>query len=253
MGRLDDETVLVTGASRGLGKSMAQRFAREGANTVFSARSENDLMKAASEADGETLAVPADVTDEAAVEALIETAVDEYGELTGLVNNAAVGLLSLYDERRHISEIDADDWRFIMEVNVTGPFLCSKHAIPHLAESDQGRIINISSQGSKRASGTNTAYCVSKAGISHLTRSLAAELGSEGVNVNGIMPGPVRTEMMVDVLDDPEQRQTYLDQMCVDFYGVPEDIGRVAVFLASEDSRYVTGHEVAAEGGWLVN
>lgn len=254
---LTDRTAVVTGGAAGIGRGIAIELAREGADIVVAdldedptlpeERERGTTVDVVEEMGREAAYVETDVTDEDEVSALIEATAEQFGGIDILVNNAGIA------GRGKASETTLEFWNKVLAVNLTGAFLCSKHAIPHLVESDQGRIINISSQGSKRASGTNTAYCVSKAGISHLTRSLAAELGSEGVNVNGIMPGPVRTEMMVDVLDDPEQRQTYLDQMCVDFYGVPEDIGRVAVFLASEDSRYVTGHEVAAEGGWLVN
>lgn len=185
MGRLDDETVIVTGASRGLGASMAKRFAREGANTVLAARSEDQLAAVADETDGETLVCPTDVTDEASVAALVEATVDAYGDLTGLVNNAAVGLLSLYDERRQTTDIDADDWRLIMEVNATGPFLCSKHAVP---EMEAGNIINISSGLGRRGEAGWAPYVASKWALEGFTRTLADEVAPE-INVNALDPG----------------------------------------------------------------
>lgn len=254
---LTDRAAVVTGGAAGIGRGIALELAREGADVVVADIDEEPTLPEERdrgttvevvEAMGQEAAyIETDVTDEDDVSAVMDVTAEEFGGIDILVNNAGIA------GRGRARDTELSFWNGVLAVNLTGAFLCSKHAIPYLVESDQGRIINISSQGSKRASGTNTAYCVSKAGISHLTRSLAAELGGDGVTVNGIMPGPVRTDMMVDVLDDPEQRQEYLDQMCVDFYGVPEDIGRVAVFLASDDSRYVTGHEVAAEGGWLVN
>ncbi len=254
---LTDRTAVVTGGAAGIGRGIAIELAREGADIVVADLDEEPTLPEEKER-GTTIEVveemgqdPAfvktDVTDEDQVASLMDVTAEQFGGIDILVNNAGIA------GKGKAAETSLEFWNKVLAVNLTGPFLCSKHAIPYLVESDQGRIINISSQGSKRASGSNTAYCVSKAGISHLTRSLAAELGSEGVTVNGIMPGPIYTEMMADTLDDPEQRQKYLDQMCVNYYGYPEDIGRVAVFLASEDSRYVTGHEVAAEGGWLVN
>lgn len=254
---LTDRTAVVTGGSAGIGRGIAIELAREGADIVVADLDEEPTLPEEKER-GTTVElveemgrsaefVETDVTDEDQVSSLMDVTAEQFGGIDILVNNAGIA------GKGKARETTLEFWNKVLAVNLTGPFLCAKHAIPHLVDSDQGRIINISSQGSKRASGSNTAYCISKAGISHLTKSLAAELGSEGVNVNGIMPGPVRTEMMADVLDDPEQRQKYIDQMCVEYYGVPEDIGRVAVFLASEDSRYVTGHEVAAEGGWLVN
>jgi NAD(P)-dependent dehydrogenase (short-subunit alcohol dehydrogenase family) len=254
---LTDRTAVVTGSAAGIGRGIALELAREGADIVVADIDEEPTLPEEKKR-GTTVEVveemgqgaeyvETDVADEDDVSAVMDATAGEFGGIDILVNNAGIA------GRGRARDTELAFWNEVLAVNLTGAFLCSKHAIPYLVDSDQGRIINISSQGSKRASGTNTAYCVSKAGISHLTRSLAAELGGDGVTVNGIMPGPVRTEMMVDVLDDPEQRQEYLDQMCVDFYGVPEDIGRVAVFLASDDSRYVTGHEVAAEGGWLVD
>jgi len=250
-------TAVVTGGAAGIGRGIAIELAREGADIVVAdvdaeptleeERERGTTVEVVRAMGRQAEYVETDITDEDDVVALMDATAERFGGLDILVNNA--GIAGSGSAR----ETSLEFWNQVLAVNLTGAFLCSKYAIPHLLESDQGRIINISSQGSKRASGTNTAYCVSKAGISHLTRSLAAELGKEGVLVNAIMPGPIRTAMMVDVLDDPEQRQTYLDEMCVDYYGEPEDIGRVAVFLASEDARFVTGHDLAAEGGWLVN
>ena len=254
---LTGRVAVVTGGASGIGRGIAVELAREGADIVVAdvdeepnmeeEREEGTTVELVREMGRDAAYVETDVTSESEVEALMEATAERFGGIDVLVNNA--GIAGSGSARETSLEL----WNRVLAVNLTGAFLCSKHAIPHVVESDQGRIINISSQGSKRASGTNTAYCVSKAGISHLTKSLAAELGPEGVTVNAIMPGPVRTAMMADVLDDPERRQEYLDEMCVPYYGVPRDIGRVAVFLASEDARYVAGHDLAAEGGWLVN
>lgn len=254
---LTDRTAVVTGGASGIGRGIAVELAREGADIVV-ADVDEDPNLAEEKTKGTTVEVVremgreaeylrTDITSEDEVQALIDATAERFEGLDILVNNAGIA------GHGSVRETSLEFWNQVLAVNLTGAFLCSKYAIPHLVDSDQGRIINISSQGSKRASGTNTAYCVSKAGISHLTKSLAAELGPEGVLVNSIMPGPIRTDMMVEVLDDPERRQEYIDEMCVPYYGEPEDIGRVAVFLASEDSRFVAGHDLAAEGGWLVN
>lgn len=188
MSRLDDETVIVTGASQGLGASMAKQFAREGANTVLTARSEDRLHEVADAADGETLVAPADVTDEDAVEGVVDAAVAEYGELTGLVNNAAIGLLSLHDELQEVTEIDADDWRLILEVNVTGVFFCSKHAVPEMRRAGRGNVINISSGLGRRGEAGWGPYVASKWAVEGFTRTLADEVGPE-INVNCLDPG----------------------------------------------------------------
>jgi NAD(P)-dependent dehydrogenase (short-subunit alcohol dehydrogenase family) len=254
---LTDRTAVVTGGASGIGRGIALELAREGADVVVADVDEQPNMDEERDR-GTTVAlvremgreaeyVETDVTNEDDVRALMDATAERFGGLDILVNNAGIA------GGGSARETTLEFWNRVLAINLTGVFLCAKYAIPHLVESDQARIINISSQGSKRASGTNTAYCVSKAGISHLTRSLAAELGPEGVNVNAIMPGPIRTAMMAEVLDDPERRQEYIDQMCVPYHGFPEDIGRAAVFLASEDARFVAGHDLAVEGGWLVN
>ena len=219
MERLDGETVIVTGASRGLGASMAGRFAREGANTVLAARSRSDLEAVAAAADGETLVVPADVTDEAAVEALVDAALETYGGLTGLVNNAAIGMLSLYDELRDVAEIDADDWRRILDVNVTGAFLCAKHAARGMAS---GNVINVSSGLGRRGSAGWGPYVASKWALEGFSRTLALELEPE-VNVNCL---------------DAAERESIPD---------PDVMDDAAVALLAQDPGGVTGESLPAD------
>ncbi|MFT4905870.1 MAG: 3-oxoacyl-[acyl-carrier protein] reductase [Natronomonas sp.] len=233
MERLTDETVIVTGASRGLGASMANRFAREGANTVLTARSEADLREVAADADGETLVVPADVTDEASVEALVETTVAEYGDLTGLVNNAGVGMLSLYDELRDVTEIPVEDWRRILAVNVTGVFLCSKHAVPEIA---QGNIINISSGLGRRGAAGWGPYVASKWALEGFSRTLAAEVEPD-INVNCLDPGGRAETGFWNHLPEDE-RESILD---------PDVMDDAAVSLLAQEPGSVTGESMTAE------
>jgi 3-oxoacyl-[acyl-carrier protein] reductase len=233
MEQLTDETVIVTGASRGLGASMAKRFAREGANTVLTARSEADLREVAADADGETLVVPADVTDEASVEALVETTVAEYGDLTGLVNNAGVGMLSLYDELRDVTEIPVEDWRRILAVNVTGVFLCSKHAVP---EMEQGNIINISSGLGRRGAAGWGPYVASKWALEGFSRTLAAEVEPD-INVNCLDPGGRAETGFWNHLPEDE-RESILD---------PDVMDDAAVSLLAQEPGSVTGESMTAE------
>ncbi len=189
---LSAETVVVTGASRGLGASMARRLAREGANVVLSARDEDALRSVAdglADAPGETLVTPADVTDEAAVEALVAGTLEAFDGLTGLVNNAGVGMLSLHDELRDTANVDADDWRLILEVNLTGAFLCAKHAVPHMVEAGRGNVVNVSSGLGRRAAAGWGPYVASKWGLEGFSRTLADEVEADGVNVNCLDPG----------------------------------------------------------------
>ena len=235
MGRLDDETVIVTGASRGLGAAMVRRFAGEGADVVLSARSEDALREVAETADGETLVVPADVTDEAAVRALVEATVDEFGGPTGLVNNAGVGMLSLHDELREVAEIDVDDWRLILDVNVTGPFLCAKHAVP---EMDRGNVINISSGLGRRGAAGWGPYVASKWALEGFSRTLAEELEPD-VNVNCLDPGGRVETGFWDHLDEDE-RESILD---------PDAMNEAALLLLEQAPGGVTGESMTA-GDW---
>ena len=235
MGRLDGETVIVTGASRGLGASMAERFAREGANTVLTARSDDELRTVAERTDGETLVVPADVTDEPSVQALIEATVEEYGGLTGLVNNAAIGMLSLYDELREVTEIAVEDWRLIMEVNVTGPFLCAKHAIPAM---ESGNVVNISSGLGRRGSAGWGPYVASKWALEGFSKTLAEEVEPD-INVNCLDPGGRVETGFWDHLPDDE-RASILDADVMD---------EAAVLLLEQSPGGPTGESMPA-GDW---
>lgn len=189
MTTLEEETVIVTGASRGLGASMARRFAREGANVVLTARSESDLEAVAGGAAGETLVAPGDVTDEDAVAGVVEATVEAYGTVTGLVNNAGIGQLTLYDELRPVHAVDAGDFRRILDVNVTGVFLFSKHAAPPMIEAGRGAILNVSSGLGRRGAAGWGPYVASKWAVEGLTRTQAEELEEHGIAVNAIDPG----------------------------------------------------------------
>jgi len=237
MAILDDETVIVTGASKGLGASMAKRFAREGANVVLTARSEDDLKAVAAEADGETLAVPANVTDEAEVEAVVDTAVDAYGEVTGLVNNAGIGLLSMYGEGSPLHEVDTADFRTIVDVNITGVVRCSKHAVSAMLDGGRGNVVNISSGFGRRAAPNFGPYVATKWALEGITRTQAMELGNAGVNVNALDPGGRVATGFWDQLPEDEQ-QEILD---------PDVMNDAATLLLAQGPDGVTGESKSAD------
>lgn len=239
MSALDDETVIVTGASQGLGASMAKRFVREGANVALTARNESALEAVAGavgDASGRTLVAPADVTEEEAVRDLVEKTVEEFGTVTGLVNNAGTGLLNLYGEGQPLHEVDAADFRQILEVNVTGVYLVSKYAVAEMLDERRGNVINVSSGLGRRATPTWGPYVASKWALEGMTRTQAMELEDSGINVNAIDPGGRVDTGFWDHLPD-EERETILD---------PDVMDDAAVGLLGQGPGGITGESMPA-------
>ena len=230
---LEDKVTLITGASQGLGKALALAFAKEGAKVVVNARSEESIRPVAEEIENtgaEVLAVAADVSKSADVERLVNETVERFGRIDVLVNNA--GLLG---PRVRIVEYPEDEWRRVIDANLTGTFLVSKAAIPHVPEG--GSIINVVSGVSVEGRAEWGAYSVSKFGVEGLTQILAAELEEHSVRVNAVDPGGMRTEMRAAAYpeEDPATRIT------------PEENTAVFLYLASDESRDVTGERFKAQ------
>ncbi len=230
---LEGKTAVITGASQGLGKALALAFAREGASLVINSRREESIRPVAEEAEklgAEVLAVPADVSKAADVEKLVEAAVDRFGGIDVLVNNA--GLLG---PRVQILDYPEDEWRSVLEANLTGPYLVSKAAIPHMPEG--ASIINVVSGVSIQGRAEWGAYSVSKFGLEGLTQILAAELKERGIRVNAVDPGGMRTDMRAAAYpqEDPMTLIT------------PEENTDVFLYLASDDSKDVTGERFKAQ------
>jgi NAD(P)-dependent dehydrogenase (short-subunit alcohol dehydrogenase family) len=251
--RVEDRRALVTGGASGIGRGIALELAKAGADVAVGDVREEPLMDFKEtpthervEELGRTGAFfEADVSDEEQVEALVEATVEELGGLDILVNNAGTNVEGSVEHQSY------EDWRRVLSVNLDGVFLCSKYAIPHLRNSDQGRVINISSQVAFVAWPQNAAYDTSKAAVSHLTRQMAVDLSPDDVTVNAICPGPIKTKKMKDSLADFEIKNRYDEKVLTSFVGEPEDIGKAAVYLASEAGRYVNGHNLVVDGGWL--
>jgi NAD(P)-dependent dehydrogenase (short-subunit alcohol dehydrogenase family) len=230
---LEDKVALVTGASQGLGRALALACAREGARVVINARSEESISSVAEEvesAGAEVLALAADVSKSSEVEGMVGAAVERFGRVDALVNNA--GLLG---PRVEIAEYPEEEWRRVIEANLTGPFLVAKAVIPHMPEG--GSIVNVVSGVSVEGRAEWGAYSVSKFGVEGLTQILASELEGRGIRVNAVDPGGMRTGMRAAAYpeEDPMTRIT------------PEENTDVFVYLASDDSRGVTGQRFKAQ------
>lgn len=243
--RLAGKSAIVTGAASGMGRASAQLFAAEGAQVLAIDLPSTPLAEVHAGIDGiEILA--ADIAAPGAPELIIETAVGSFGKLDILMNNAGTGSNALAEV------LPIEEWDRVMNVNLRAMFLLCKLAIPHLRASGAGRIINISSVMAEMTDYGLSAYAASKAGVAGLTRTLAWELGKFGITANYIMPGPIYTGMTKRNFDQDFIRQAWEKKTAVRRLGQPEDIAKAALFLASEDSAYVTGHGLAVDGGLML-
>ena len=239
------KVALVTGAARGIGLAVAKRFLAEGWRVAL-LDIEGDLLRAAVTElamPEQTLALHCDVSDAQGVAAAIDTVAKRFGRLDALVNNAGVAVFA------PLLETSDEDWKRVLEVNLTGPFLCTKAAAPLMREHGGGAIVNITSISAVRASTLRSAYGTSKAGLAHLTKQLAVELASLGIRVNGVAPGPVETAM-AKAVHTPEIRADYHDAIPLNRYGLEEELAEAIFFLCSDRSSYITGQVLAVDGGF---
>ncbi|MFB6069648.1 MAG: SDR family NAD(P)-dependent oxidoreductase [Halanaeroarchaeum sp.] len=250
---LEDTTAIVTGASGGIGRTIARTLAEYGANVVVAARSDGIYETAETIGDA-ALAVETDVTDEASVAATVEETVDAFGGLDVLVNNAGIA-----GPTKPIEEIDREEWERTQAVNVTGMFLTVKHAVRHLRASDRGRIVNISSISGKRPLEDRTPYTASKMAVIGLTRTLAFELGDDGVTANAVCPGATRGPRIEAVIEEQAERRgvsyeeaketVFTDDAALGRLTDPRDVAELVAFLASEFAGQITGQDVNVSGG----
>ncbi|MWG33424.1 SDR family NAD(P)-dependent oxidoreductase [Halomarina oriensis] len=244
---LDGKRAIVTGGSRGIGRAIAEGFAEAGAAVAIANRSADACEQAATEieaaTDARTLAVPTDVTDEADVEHLVERVTDAFGGVDLLVNNAGIAVPSPAEEK------PVEEWRETMETNLTGVFLCAKHAGRAMIEGDGGSIVNVSSITAAVADPDvpHVDYHASKGGVEAFTRQLATEWGRHGVRVNNLAPGMVETEMSASDDATDEKRR---DRIPLGDLSRPSDLVGGAVFLASDAAGYVTGATLLVDGGY---
>ncbi len=257
--RLADKVAIVTGAASGIGRAIARRFAEEGAKVMLAdlrhdpregGRPTRDLIL---EAGGEAAFVEADVSDWAAVDALVAATVERFGRLDVMVNNAAIST------GQRLTETSEEDWDRVMAVNLKGVFFGCKRAVlqmlsqtPRSASGDgtRGRIVNISSQHGMISSPDDMAYGVSKAGVVYITRQIACDYAGEGIICNAVAPGKILTGKGGKAVDprilDYTKRRTPMPRL-----GRPEDVAGAAAYLASDDATYITGVNLMVDGGWM--
>ena len=246
---LDGKVVVLTGGGTGLGLAMVRALARAGADLVIAGRRSGPIESAAQEVASlgrQAVAVPTDVTDSGQVDQLMATALDRFGRIDVLVNNAGAVQENV---RKPLWDITDDEWELVMNVNLTGAFYCSRAAAKPMSERGQGKIVNVASGFGMRAGRDIYMYCCSKGGMIQLTRVLSFNLARYGVTANSIVPGFIPTEST-----DSEMRSTLPpsgDFLPIGKLGRPEDLGPIAVFLASDASDYMTGEMFIVDGGGL--
>lgn len=239
------KVALVTGAARGIGLAVAKRFLASGFRVVL-LDIEGDLLAksvAALAKPDLTLAVTCDVSDANAVASAYTEIERRFGRLDALVNNAGVAVFA------PLMETSDADWSHVLAVNLTGPFLCTKAAVPLMRGHGGGAIVNITSISGLRASTLRSAYGTSKAGLAHLTKQLAVELAEVGIRVNGVAPGPVDTAM-AKAVHSAEIRADYHDAIPLNRYGLEEELAEAVFFLCSDQASYITGQILAVDGGF---
>jgi NAD(P)-dependent dehydrogenase (short-subunit alcohol dehydrogenase family) len=235
---------VVTGASRGLGRAMAVELGAAGAKLALVGRDRSKLEETAAEAGTDAAVFLADVTDETQVRALEQAVRERFGHVDILINNAGMNI------RKPLVEYTLDEWNTVLDTNLTSVFLVSRSFIPMMKGRGYGRIINLASMMSHVSLPGRTAYSASKAAMLGVTRALAQELAEDGITVVAISPGPFATEINTALIENPELNKQFLSNIPLGRWGKAEEIGKLALYLCSEDAGFITGSDVVIDGGW---
>ena len=249
MARLEGQVAIVTGAGSGIGRASALLFAAEGARVVhcdLASEPTNETQRLLERQGAESVALTADVSHEDTAPELVRLALERFGKLTILMNNAGTGTNAL------TGELPLAEWDRVHNVNVRAQFMLIKAALPAMIKAGGGSIVNVASVMAEATDYGLAAYCSSKAGVAGLTRTVALEYGRYGIRANYIMPGPIYTGMTRANFDKDEIRKVWEKKTALKRLGQPEDMARVALFLASSDAGYVTGAGIRADGGLLL-
>jgi len=257
--KLAGQVAIVTGGGRGIGRAIALRFAAEGAAVTLAGTGRERLESTAreiGERGGRARVTLTDVAGEAAVKAMVAATLADFGRLDILVNNAGIA-----GPTAAAIDVDRDEWDRTLAINLTGAFLCAKHALPHMIGRRSGRIVNIASVAGFVGYPLRSAYAASKWGMIGLTRSLALEAGPHGITVNAIAPGSTRGERMARVIRDraaalgkteAETEQEYLAPTALKRMVDEDEVAAAALFLASDEARGITGETISVSGGFRI-
>ncbi|WP_028652177.1 3-oxoacyl-ACP reductase [Nocardioides halotolerans] len=251
-GRIQDRVAVVTGGCSGIGLATVRRFVAEGAKVVIGDLSDERGAEIVAELNGEAggdvaTYVHVDVTDKTQVDALFQTAKDAYGSVDIAFNNAGISP----PEDDSILDTDLEAWRRVQEVNLTSVYLCCKAALPHMLEQGRGSIINTASFVAVMGAATSQiSYSASKGGVLSMTRELGVQFARQGVRVNALCPGPVNTPLLQELFaKDPERAARRLVHIPMGRFGEPEEMASAVLFLASDDSSFMTANTFLVDGG----
>jgi len=246
----DKRVAVVTGGSRGIGRATVAALAAAGHRVLFTYRERDAEAKALEaklrEAGAQVISHRADVADPAAAREVVQTTLGAYGRLDVLVNNAGVHVPGV-----KLADLRVEDWQWVLDVNVSGPFHMIQAVLPRMREQRSGHIITLSSNVTQRLPAGNGVYTVSKVAIEAIKRVLSKEEGPNGIRVNAVAPGPIRTDMLAEALAklSPEKAEAFVKSVPLGRAGEPEEIASVIAFLASDAASYVTGQVVYVNGG----
>jgi len=246
----DKRVAVVTGGSRGIGRATVAALAAAGHRVLFTYRERDAEAKALEaklrEAGAQVISHRADVADPAAAREVVQTTLGAYGRLDVLVNNAGVHVPGV-----KLADLRVEDWQWVLDVNVSGPFHMIQAVLPRMREQRSGHIITLSSNVTQRLPAGNGVYTVSKVAIEAITRVLSKEEGPNGIRVNAVAPGPIRTDMLAEALAklSPEKAEAFVKSVPLGRAGEPEEIASVIAFLASDAASYVTGQVIYVNGG----
>ncbi|HAE60882.1 MAG TPA: beta-ketoacyl-ACP reductase [Eubacteriaceae bacterium] len=244
---LKGKVAVVTGASKGIGRAIAVELAKNGADIVInycsSEKAAKDLKKIIEDLGSKAVLCCCDVSVPEQSKALIDLAVNEFGKIDILVNNAGIGLAP-----PSALDISNEDFAKVIDINLKGTFYCSMEAIKEMMKNKSGKIIGISSSAVEQPRGGTAAYSASKSGVELLMRSLAQEFGPYGINVNTVAPGPTETEMLKDFFT-PERKKEVESGIPLRRLATPKDIAKAVLFLATDQSEYITGQKILVDGG----
>jgi 3-oxoacyl-[acyl-carrier protein] reductase len=243
MTTLTDRVAIVTGASRGIGRAIAERLAADGAVVLAAARSDHSegVVERIRDAGGRADGVSLDVTERASIEAMVKNAIDRYGRIDVLVNNAGITRDQL------LLRMKPEDWDAVLATNLTSVYACCQAVLRPMLKQRAGRVVSIGSVVGQSGNAGQTNYAASKAGLVGFTKSLAQEVASRGITVNAVAPGMIETDMTRELAD--QAHQSWRDRIPLGRLGSPEDVAAAVRFLVSDEAAYITGHVLAVNGG----